>query len=115
MCRSRYAASAGASLIPSPAMATRLPPLFNSSTLRCLSSGETFASTYNANRAASAFKAGARTARYETYQDAGGSWRWRAWRFSDKVAASGESFSSRYAAEQAANRVRDHAGGASGA
>ena len=75
--------------------------------------GETFA--YNANRAASAFKAGARTARYETYQDAGGSWRWRAWRFSDKVAASGESFSSRYAAEQAANRVRDHAGGASGA
>ena len=61
--------------------------------------GETFASTYNANRAASAFKAGARTARYETYQDAGGSWR----------------FSSRYAAEQAANRVRDHAGGASGA
>ncbi len=77
--------------------------------------GETFASTANASRAASAFKAGARTARYEVYQDAGAAWRWRAWRSSDKVAASGESFSSRYAAEQAANRVRDYAGGASGA
>lgn len=32
--------------------------------------GETFASTYNASRAASAFKAGARTARYEVYLDA---------------------------------------------
>ena len=48
--------------------------------------GETFASTYNANRAASAFKAGARTARYETYQDAGGSWRWRAWRLHGSAA-----------------------------
>lgn len=77
--------------------------------------GETFASTYNAQRAASAFKVGAWTARYDVYQDAGGSWRWRAWRGSDKVAASGESFSSKYAADQAASRVRDHAGGASGA
>lgn len=77
--------------------------------------GETFSSTYNAGRAASAFKAGAKTARYETYLDAGGSWRWRAWRGSDKVVASGESFSSRFAAEQAANRVRDNAGGAVGA
>lgn len=77
--------------------------------------GETFASTYNAQRAASAFKVGAKNARYEIYQDAGASWRWRAWRSSDKVAASGESFSSRYAAEQAANRVRDNAGGASSA
>lgn len=77
--------------------------------------GETFASIYSANRAASAFKAGARTARYDVYQDAGGAWRWRAWRGSDKVAASGESFSSRHAAEQAANRVRDNAGGATSA
>jgi uncharacterized protein YegP (UPF0339 family) len=75
--------------------------------------GETFASTYNAQRAASAFKVGAKTARYDVYQDTGGSWRWRAWRGSDKVAASGESFSSRHAAEQAASRVRDNAGGAS--
>lgn len=77
--------------------------------------GETFASTSNASRAALAFKAGARTARYEVYEDGGGAWRWRAWHGSDKVAASGESFSSRYAAEQAANRVRDNAGGAASA
>lgn len=77
--------------------------------------GETFASTYNASRAASAFKSGARTARYEVYQDTGGSWRWRAWRSSDKVAASGESFSSRPAAQEAAIRVRDNAGGAGSA
>lgn len=77
--------------------------------------GETFASTYNASRAASAFKVGARTARYDVYQDAGGSWRWRAWRSSDKVASSGESFSSQHAAKEAARRVRDNAGGAAGA
>ena len=76
--------------------------------------GETFASTYNAQRAAVAFKAGARTARYEVYLDGGGSYRWRAWRGSDKVAASGESFSSRWAAQAAADNVRDNAGGASG-
>lgn len=50
--------------------------------------GENFSSTYNASRAASAFKSGAATARYEVYEDNGGSWRWRAWRSSDKVAAS---------------------------
>lgn len=77
--------------------------------------GETFPSTYNAQRAETAFKVGAKTARYDIYQDVGGSWRWRAWRGSDKVAASGESFSSRYAAEQAAGRVRDNAGGAGSA
>lgn len=76
--------------------------------------GETFASTYNAQRAASAFKVGAKTARYDIYQDSGGSWRWRAWRGSDKVAASGESFSSRHAAEQAAHTVRANAGTAGG-
>ena len=74
--------------------------------------GEAFASLYNAQRAAAAFKAGAKVARYDIYQDSGGAWRWRAWRGSDKVAASGESFSSRYAAEQAAARVRANAGGA---
>src|SRR5690242_3457690 len=42
--------------------------------------GETFASRHNAQRAAAAFKAGAKTARYDIYQDAGGAWRWRAWR-----------------------------------
>lgn len=76
--------------------------------------GETFASLSNARRAASAFKAGARTARYDIYQDQSGSWRWRAWRGSDKVAASGDSFSSHFAAERAAANVRDNAGGSVG-
>lgn len=72
--------------------------------------GEEFASRWNAERAARAFKSGASTARYEIYSDLAGLYRWRAWRSSDKVAASGESFSSRSAAETAANNVRDHAG-----
>jgi uncharacterized protein YegP (UPF0339 family) len=76
--------------------------------------GETFASTYNARRAAAAFKAGARSARYEIYLDGGGKYRWRAWRGSDKVAASGESFSSQRAAQAAADNVRNNAGTASG-
>lgn len=77
--------------------------------------GESFASLHNAQRAAAAFRAGASTARYEVYFDAGSSWRWRAWRGSDKVASSGEAFSSRAAAESAAAFVRDNTGGASGA
>ncbi|NYD57047.1 uncharacterized protein YegP (UPF0339 family) [Nocardioides marinisabuli] len=76
--------------------------------------GESFDSRYNAQRAAAAFKAGTKTARYDIYQDAGDAWRWRAWRGSDKVASSGESFSSRSAAEQAAARVRENAGTAAG-
>lgn len=76
--------------------------------------GETFASMFNATRAAQAFKAGAKTARYEVYLDSGNSWRWRAWRSSDKVAASGESFDSKSSAERAANNVRDNAGTATG-
>lgn len=77
-------------------------------------SGESFASQSNAKRAAEAFKAGAKTARYDVYQDTGGNWRWRAWRSSDKVAASGESFDSKSSAERAAANVRDNAGNASG-
>ena len=76
--------------------------------------GETFDSQRNAHRAASDFKAGASSARYEVYQDAGGNWRWRAWRSSDKVAASGESFYDRGNAEAAAANVRDNAGSATG-
>jgi uncharacterized protein YegP (UPF0339 family) len=76
--------------------------------------GETFGSQSNAQRAASDFKAGASSARYEIYEDAGGSWRWRAWRSSDKVASSGESFDDRDNAERAAFNVRDNAGGVSG-
>lgn len=74
--------------------------------------GETFASEANAKRAATSFKAGAATARYEVYEDAGDKWRWRAWRSSDKVASSGEPFSSRSSAQRAADNVRDHAGDA---
>lgn len=76
--------------------------------------GETFASTANASRAAQAFKLGAASARYEVYPDASGAWRWRAWRSSDKVAASGEAFDSKSNAERAAVNVRDNAGGATG-
>ena len=76
--------------------------------------GESFDSPSNAKRAATAFKAGAATARYETYQDAANQWRWRAWRSSDKVAASGESFYSESNAQRAAENVRDNAGSADG-
>jgi len=74
--------------------------------------GEAFASQYNANRAAASFKAGAYTARYEVYLDAGQAWRWRAWRGSDKVAASGESFSTKSVAEASAENVRRNGGSA---
>lgn len=76
-------------------------------------SGQSFASLSNARRAAAEFKVGAKTARYDVYLDAGGSWRWRAWRSSDKVAASGQAFSSHASAQRAAENVRDNAGGAS--
>lgn len=76
--------------------------------------GEPFASVSNATRAARAFKVGALTARFDVYEDAGGQWRWRAWRSSDKVASSGESFASKSNAQRAADNVRDNAGAASG-
>ncbi|OBA84681.1 hypothetical protein A5642_25875 [Mycolicibacterium mucogenicum] len=76
--------------------------------------GETFASTYNAHRAAEAFRVGARTAFYDIYEDAGGNWRWRAIRGGNYVAASGESFASKHNAQRAADNVRDNAGGATG-
>jgi uncharacterized protein YegP (UPF0339 family) len=65
-------------------------------------------------RVACEFKAGAKTARYETNEDTGGSWRWLAGRSSDKVAASGESFYSESNAERAYENVRDNAGNATG-
>lgn len=75
--------------------------------------GESFASLNNARRAAAAFKASAYSALYDIYVDGSGAYRWRAWRGSDKVAASGESFSSKSAAEVAADNVRLNAGTAS--
>lgn len=71
--------------------------------------GQEFASESGAREAARAFKNGAGSARYDIYLDARGSWRWRAWRSSDKVAASGESFASKYNAERAAEGVRTNA------
>ena len=72
--------------------------------------GETFASEYNARRAAEAFRAGAQTARYEVYAAYGSAWRWRAWRSSSEVASCGESFASKWNAERAAESVRLNAG-----
>lgn len=74
--------------------------------------GEEFDSNWNARRAAGAFKVGAYSALYDIYLDAAGEYRWRAWRSSDKVAASGEAFSSKSAAETAAENVRVNAGSA---
>lgn len=76
--------------------------------------GEGFDSQSNATRAATAFKSGATVARYEAFQDSGGSWRWRAWRSSGKVAASGEAFASRLNAERAAENVRIYSPHATG-
>lgn len=74
--------------------------------------GESFASTSNARRAATAFKSGAKTASYDVYADTASKWRWRAIRGGNKVAASGESFASRSNAQRAADNVRDNAGNA---
>lgn len=76
--------------------------------------GETFYTTYNATRAATAFRAGASAARFETYLDNAGHYRWRAIRGGNKVAASGEAFSSKASADRAAENVRVNAGTASG-
>jgi uncharacterized protein YegP (UPF0339 family) len=76
--------------------------------------GQTFPSPSNARRAALEFKAGAATATYEIYLDAGNEYRWRARRSSDKVAASGESFASKYNAQRAADNVKDNARYATG-
>jgi uncharacterized protein YegP (UPF0339 family) len=71
--------------------------------------GETFVSSTNAQRAATAFKTGSLTARYDVYLDLSGKWRWRAWRSSDKVAASGEAFASMINAQRAATTVQSNA------
>jgi uncharacterized protein YegP (UPF0339 family) len=76
--------------------------------------GESFASASNATRAADSFKAGASEARFEIYEDAASSWRWRAWRSSSKVATSGEAFSGKYEAQRAADNVQAQAGEATG-
>ena len=52
-------------------------------------------------------------ARFELYQDAGGSWRWRLFAANnEQIAASGEAFSSKSAAKGGAEAVKRVAGSA---
>jgi uncharacterized protein YegP (UPF0339 family) len=78
------------------------------------SSGESFASKSNAERAASGFKAGAKSYSYTIF-GSGTSWYWHAKAANgEKVATGGESFVSESNAKRAADNVRDNAGGATG-
>jgi uncharacterized protein YegP (UPF0339 family) len=78
-------------------------------------SGESFASKYNAERAADGFKSSAKTDDFEAF-GSGTSWYWHATAPSNgkTVATGGESFVSKANAERAAENVRDNAGGATG-
>lgn len=76
-------------------------------------SGESFYSKYNAERAATAFKSSAKTARY-TVTGSGSAWYWNAKVSSDKVATGGESFVSEASARRSYENVRDNAGSATG-
>jgi uncharacterized protein YegP (UPF0339 family) len=77
-------------------------------------SGESFASKYNAERAASGFKAGASAYVYSTF-GSGTAWYWNAKAANgEKVATGGESFVSQSNAQRAADNVRMNAGGATG-
>jgi hypothetical protein len=78
-----------------------------------VTSGESFASQSNAERAATSFKGSAKTAGY-TVTGSGSSWYWSATVSSDKVATGGESFSSKLSAETSYENVRDNAGAATG-
>jgi uncharacterized protein len=75
--------------------------------------GQEFTYESGARSAMISFKGAAAIARYEVYKDLGGAYRWRAWRSSDKVAASGESFASEYNAQRAADAVKANASSAS--
>jgi uncharacterized protein len=75
--------------------------------------GEGCDSHANATGAANALKSDAAT-HYETVQDVGETCWWRAWRSSDNVAASGESFAGQYNAERTVENVRATAPYASG-
>lgn len=78
------------------------------------SSGESFASKFNAERGATTFKVNAKTYTYTAY-GSGTSWYWHAKASNgEKVASGGESFVSKANAEASAANVRDNAGGATG-
>lgn len=77
-------------------------------------SGESFASKYNAERAANGFKAGAKSSSYTVF-GSDTSWYWNAKAGNgEKVASGGESFISKANAQRAADNVRDNAGNATG-
>ena len=76
--------------------------------------GESFASKYNAERAATGFKSSAKTARY-TITGSGSSWYWNAKAANgEKIATGGESFVTQSGAQRSADNVRDNAGSATG-
>ena len=77
-------------------------------------SGESFASKYNAERAATGFKSGAKTYAYTAF-GSGSAWYWHAKASNgEKVASGGESFVSEANAKRAYENVRDNAGSATG-
>lgn len=75
-------------------------------------SGESFASKYNAERAANGFKSSAKTANYTVF-GSGQKWYWNAKATNgEKIASGGESFVSESNARRAYVNVRDNAGSA---
>jgi uncharacterized protein len=77
------------------------------------SSGDSFFSKQNAERAAAGFKANAASASYAVYEDAGRKWRWRARAANGlTIASSGGAFASKPNAQQAADNVKASAGSA---
>lgn len=77
-------------------------------------SGESFASKWNAERAATGFKNGAKTSTYDVF-GSGSKWYWHAKAANgEKVASGGESFVSESNAQRAADHVKNNAGTASG-
>ena len=77
------------------------------------SSGESFFSKQNAERAAVGFKANAASASYEVYEDGGRKWRWRARAANGlTIASSGGALASKQDAQQAADNVKTSAGSA---
>lgn len=79
------------------------------------SSGEAFASKSNADRAAIGFKSGAAQASFEVYATESEKFTWKAKSGNGQtIGWASETFSSRSAAQAAADNVKKNAGGASG-
>jgi uncharacterized protein len=77
-------------------------------------SGESFASKSDAERAAEGFRTSAKTAKYTIFGITS-AWYWNAKALNgEKIASGGEAFISQDNAQRAANNVRDNAGDATG-